>query len=69
MKLQSDWLIQMTEKIRGPDSRDEYEVLDWPAGKMNIDGTYMYMIIERGGNLYWSLHWWVVRKSILSEDS
>ena len=49
MKLQSDWLIQMTEKIRGPDSRDEYEELDWPAGKMNIDSTYMYMIIERGG--------------------
>lgn len=48
MKLQSDWLIQMTEKIRGPDSRDECEELDWPAGKMNIDGIYMII----GGGIF-----------------
>ena len=37
MKLQSDWLIQVTEKLHGPDLRDEYEVLGRPEGEMNIE--------------------------------
>ena len=36
MKLQSDWLIQTTKKLRGPGLKDKYEVLGQPASEMNI---------------------------------
>ena len=37
MKLQSDWLIQTTGKLRGPGSRDEYEVLGWSVVAVNTE--------------------------------